>query len=59
MTSGPILGQAAIVVWDLKKAILRQQLMGKNTDFDLRVTNAQTKEGKDEFVDFWSRISWR
>ena len=46
-------------MWDLKKAILRQQLMGKNTDFDLRVTNAQTKEGKDEFVDFWSRISWR
>jgi len=45
-------------MWDLKKAI-HQQSMGKNTDFDLQVTDTQTKEGKDEFMDFWSRISWR
>lgn len=29
---------------DLKKAII-QKKMGKNNDFDLQVTNAQTKEG--------------
>jgi len=44
-------------VWDLKKAILHQQLMGKNTDFDLQVMKAQTKEGKDEFMDFWLKTS--
>lgn len=36
-----------ISVRDLKKAILHQKRIGKNTDFDLQVTNAQTKEGKD------------
>jgi hypothetical protein len=35
-----------ISVRDLKKAILHQKRIGKNTDFDLQVTNAQTKEGK-------------
>lgn len=29
---------------DLKKAILHQKQIGKNTDFDLQVTNAQTNE---------------
>ncbi|XP_021931899.1 E3 ubiquitin-protein ligase RBBP6 isoform X3 [Zootermopsis nevadensis] len=33
-----------ISVRDLKKAILHQKRIGKNTDFDLQVTNAQTKE---------------
>jgi len=35
-----------ISVKDLKKAILHQKQIGKNTDFDLQVTNAQTNEGK-------------
>jgi uncharacterized protein YjbK len=39
-------------VWDLKKAILRQERIGRVNDFDLQVANAQTKEGKDEFMDF-------
>ena len=47
-----------ISVRDLKKAILHQKRIGKNTDFDLQVTNAQTKEGKGKFMDFWLRISW-
>lgn len=34
-----------ISVKDLKKAIIHQKRIGKNTDFDLQVTNAQTKEG--------------
>jgi hypothetical protein len=38
-----------ISVRDLKKAILHQKRIGKNTDFDLQVTNAQTKEGKDTY----------
>ncbi|XP_063229903.1 E3 ubiquitin-protein ligase RBBP6-like isoform X4 [Bacillus rossius redtenbacheri] len=33
-----------ISVRELKKAILYQKRIGKNTDFDLQVTNAQTKE---------------
>jgi E3 ubiquitin-protein ligase RBBP6 len=39
-----------ISVRDLKKAILHQKRIGKNTDFDLQVTNAQTKEGEDTYV---------
>lgn len=35
-----------ISVKDLKNAILQQKRIGKSTDFDLQVTNAQTKEGK-------------
>lgn len=35
-----------ISVKDLKNAIIQQKRIGKNTDFDLQVTNAQTKEGK-------------
>lgn len=31
---------------DLKKAILHQKQIGKNTDFDLQITNAQTNEGE-------------
>lgn len=38
-----------ISVRDLKKAILHQKRIGKNTDFDLQVTNAQTKEGKGSY----------
>lgn len=34
-----------ISVKDLKNAILQQKRIGKSTDFDLQVTNAQTKEG--------------
>lgn len=35
-----------ISVKDLKNAILQQKRIGKSTDFDLQVTNAQTKEGE-------------
>jgi len=35
-----------ISVQDLKKSIFQQKNIGKNTDFDLLITNAQTKEGK-------------
>lgn len=34
-----------ISVKDLKKSILHQKRIGKTFDFDLQVTNAQTKEG--------------
>lgn len=34
-----------INVADLKKAIIHQKRLGKNVDFDLQITNAQTKEG--------------
>lgn len=33
-----------ISVKDLKKAILQQKKIGKTIDFDLQITNAQTKE---------------
>lgn len=33
-----------ISVKDLKKQILHQKKIGKSTDFDLQITNAQTKE---------------
>ncbi|KAK4874540.1 hypothetical protein RN001_013900 [Aquatica leii] len=33
-----------ISVRDLKNSIMQQKRIGKNTDFDLQVTNAQTKE---------------
>lgn len=39
-----------ISVKDLKKAILHQKQIGKNTDFDLQVTNAQTNEGTNRFL---------
>lgn len=35
-----------ISVDDLKKAIIHQKRLGKTQDFDLQITNAQTKEGK-------------
>lgn len=35
-----------ISVSDLKKAIVHQKRLGKTMDFDLQITNAQTKEGK-------------
>jgi E3 ubiquitin-protein ligase RBBP6 len=38
-----------ISVGDLKKAILHQKKLSKNVDFDLQITNAQTKEGKHLF----------
>lgn len=34
-----------ISVSDLKKAIFHQERIGKNMNFDLQITNAQTKEG--------------
>lgn len=34
-----------ISVGDLKKAIIQQKKIGKSNDFDLQITNAQTKEG--------------
>mgnify|MGYP002775343651 CR=1 FL=1 len=35
-----------ISVKDLKNSIIQQKRIGKSTDFDLRITNAQTQEGK-------------
>lgn len=35
-----------ISVGDLKKAIMQQKRLGKTAEFDLQITNAQTKEGK-------------
>jgi hypothetical protein len=35
-----------ISVSDLKKAIVHQKKLGKATDFDLMITNAQTNEGE-------------
>jgi E3 ubiquitin-protein ligase RBBP6 len=35
-----------ISVGDLKKAILHQKKLSKSVDFDLQITNAQTKEGE-------------
>lgn len=35
-----------ISVADLKKAIMQQKRLGKTADFDLQITNAQTKEGE-------------
>lgn len=34
-----------ISVADLKKSIVHQKRIGKTMDFDLHITNAQTKEG--------------
>jgi len=33
-----------ISVGDLKKSIIHQKKLGKSADFDLKITNAQTKE---------------
>lgn len=35
-----------ISVADLKREIILQKRLGKVIDFDLQITNAQTKEGK-------------
>lgn len=35
-----------ISVGDLKAAISQQKRIGKTSDFDLEITNAQTKEGQ-------------
>lgn len=50
-----------ISVDDLKKAILHQKRLGKTVDFDLQITNAQTKEGKiaDKFQDVFHSHSPR
>ena len=45
-----------ISVKDLKNSIIQQKRIGKNTDFDLQVTNAQTKEGKRKKVCGTSRV---
>ena len=39
-----------ISLGELKKAIISAKKLGKNTEFDLQVTNAQTKEGKHGFI---------
>jgi hypothetical protein len=48
-----------ISVRELKKLILQQKRIGKNTDFDLQVTNAQTKEGKGSYVNCILRYARR
>lgn len=40
----------SISLADLKRSIITQKKFGKNSDFDLEVTNAQTKEGEVFFV---------
>lgn len=35
-----------ISLGDLKKAIIQHKKLGKNAEFDLQITNAQTKTGK-------------
>lgn len=35
-----------ISIGELKKQILHQKKIGKSNDFDLQITNAQTKESK-------------
>lgn len=44
-----------ISVDDLKKAVLHQKRLGKTVDFDLQITNAQTKEGNESigFTEFF------
>ncbi|KAG0414803.1 hypothetical protein HPB47_008037 [Ixodes persulcatus] len=44
-----------ISVSDLKKSILQQKKIGKAADFDLQITNAQTKEARQPVV---GRRSW-
>lgn len=39
----------SISLADLKQSIITQKKFGKNSDFDLEVTNAQTKEGEQLF----------
>ena len=39
-----------ISVSDLKKSIVYQKKLGKATDFDLMITNAQTNEGNINFL---------
>jgi len=47
----------AISLGDLKKAIMAQKKIAKVTDFDLQVTNAQTKEGKENILQITSYSS--
>ena len=44
-----------ISVRDLKKSILQQKRIGKNTDFDLQITNAQTKEGNSDLYSTYNQ----
>lgn len=39
-----------ISVADLKKSIVHQKRLGKTGDFDLQITNAQTKEGNIKII---------
>ena len=39
----------AISLGELKSSIMAQKKFGKNADFDLEITNAQTKEGSYSF----------
>lgn len=36
---------AGVPVWELKREIIAAKKLGKSTDFDLILTNAQTNEG--------------
>lgn len=46
-----------ISVADLKKEIIQKKKLGKTQDFDLQITNAQTKEGECLGFYFFSIIS--
>lgn len=39
-----------ISLQDFKKAVIQQKQLGKNTNFDLQVTNAETDEGDSLYV---------
>lgn len=45
-----------ISVADLKKEIKERKRLGKVIDYDLQITNAQTKEGKCFLVSQFSRL---
>ena len=46
-----------ISVLDLKKAIVQQKKLGKATDFDLLITNAQTDEGISFNLSVYSKVN--
>lgn len=54
-----------ISVADLKKEIIQKKKLGKTQDFDLQITNAQTKEGECgadfpfEFISGWVQALWQ
>ena len=44
---------AGIPVWELKREIVQAKRLGKSTDFDLILTNAQSNDGMHASVGQW------